>query len=114
MFVFGGTNDSWNESAQNGTLKLSGWKREDLYFVLPALGYFFARLREILPKAEIYCLVNTDLDEGVTEGLCLAARAADAKPVVLCDIDKENRHPTVRGMAQIKDQVYSAMRGLSR
>jgi len=112
VFVFGGTNDSWNETAENGELKFSDWEREDLYFVLPAIGYFFAKLREILPKAKIYCLVNTDLDNAVAEGLSRAARAFGAKPVVLRDIDKEENHPTVRGMAQIKEQTQSAMRGL--
>lgn len=112
VFVFGATNDSWNEFAKNGDLMLEGWKKEDLYFVLPALGYFFCRLREILPNAKIYAIVNTELDAGVTEGISRAARAFGAKPVVLRDIDKENNHPTVRGMAQIKHQVECAVRGL--
>ena len=112
VFVFGATNDSWNELAQNGELMLSGWEKQDLYFVLPAIGYFFHRLREILPNAKIYCIVNTELDAGVTEGLSRAARANGAKPIVLHDIDKTNNHPTVLGMAQIKDQVAASMRGL--
>ena len=112
VFVFGATNDSWNETAQNGNLKLSDWERADLYDVLPALGYFFHRLREILPNAKIYCLVNTGLDADVTEGLSRSARCFGAKVVALREIDKENNHPTVRGMAQIKTQVQSAMRGL--
>ena len=112
VFVFGATNDSWNETAQNGELMLSGWEKKDLYFILPAIGYFFAKLREILPKAKIYCIVNTDLDAAVTEGLSRAARAYGAKPIMLHDIDKTNNHPTVKGMAQIKEQVQSSMRGL--
>ena len=112
VFVFGATNDSWNEFAKNGELMLEGWKKEDLYFVLPAIGYFFHRLREILPKAKNYCIVNTELDAGVTEGLSRAAHAAGAKPVVLHDITKENGHPTVRGTEKIAKQVAPAMRGL--
>ena len=43
VFVFGGTNDTWAD-APLGTMKYENWEHDDLYFVLPAISYFFKTL----------------------------------------------------------------------
>ncbi len=109
VFVFGGTNDCWS-SAPVGELKYSDWKKEDLYFVLPAICYFIHRLQEILPKANIVCIINTGLKESITEGLKSASDYYNVHSVRLKDIDKMEAHPTAKGMKQIKEQILDSFR----
>ena len=68
VFVFGGTNDSWAD-APLGAMKYENWENNDLYLVLPAIGYFFKILRDKLPKADIYCLINTELKPEISYGM---------------------------------------------
>ena len=104
VFVFGGTNDSWS-NAPLGEEMTEGWKREDLYNVLPAVGYFFTKLRQVLPNAKIYGICNCGIKAEVVNAIKNVCAKIDAKPIVLENIDKLNAHPTPLGMIQIKDQV---------
>ena len=108
VFAFGGTNDSWCE-APLGEIKCSDWKEEDLYYVLPAICCFFRELRQCLPEAEIYCLINTDLKEEITQALLLACKNHHMIPVTFPHIHKTNDHPTVLGMRTIKETVMAAI-----
>ena len=104
VLVFGGTNDSWC-GAELGCEMYSGWLREDLYKVLPAIGLYFTRLREILPDAEIVGICNSEIKSEITDAIKNACERIGAKTVSLKDIDKIEGHPTALGMAQIKEQV---------
>lgn len=109
VFVFGGTNDSWANSPI-GELKYSDWKKDDLFSVLPAFCFFINRLKEILPDAEIVCIINTELKPEITEGFKAALEHMGVKRIVLHDIDKRGGHPTVKGMTQIKNQITDSFR----
>lgn len=52
-----------------GEYKFSDWKKEDLYFFLPAISYLIHTLKELLPKAQIICLINTELKPEISEGI---------------------------------------------
>lgn len=104
VLLFGGTNDSWSQ-APLGEIQLSDWKREDLFFVRPAICRMIARLREILPDATILCIANTEIKPQIREAIDVAAKAFHCTPVLLSYLDKRNGHPTVRGMADIREQV---------
>ena len=108
VFVFGGTNDSWS-NAPLGTEMTEGWVREDLYNVLSAIGYFFTKLREVLPEARIYGICNCDIKGEVVNAIKNACERIEAKVIVLENIDKLNGHPTPLGMIQIKDQVLKGV-----
>ena len=109
VFVFGGTNDSWSD-APLGEEMTEGWKREDLFNVLPAVHYFFKKLREILPNARIYGIGNCGIKAEVVNAFRNACEANGAKPIVLSDaVDKKSGHPTVQGMIDIKNQVLAAL-----
>jgi hypothetical protein len=109
VFVFGGTNDSWSD-APLGEEMSEGWKREDFFNVLPAVHYFFKKLREILPDAKIYGIGNCGIKGVIVDAIVHACEGIGAKPIVLTDaVDKRSGHPTVQGMIDIKNQVLAAL-----
>ncbi len=109
VFVFGGTNDSWSD-APLGEEMTEGFKREDLYNVLPAIGYFFAKLRETLPNAKIYGICNSGIKAEIVGAIKTACEKNQAKAIVLTDaVDKISGHPTEKGMADIEGQVLPAL-----
>lgn len=108
VFVFGGTNDSWS-NAPLGELKHDDWENDDLYYVLPAIYYFLKLLKETLPNADIYCLVNTEIKPEIISCLKDACERYSITPVTFEHIDKTCGHPTVQGMKDIKNSVLNAM-----
>ena len=108
VFVFGGTNDSWCE-APLGEMQLANWKEEDLYCVLPAICCFFHELRSLLPKAEIYCLINRGLKPEITRCMLESCKNHSMIPVTFDRMDTMGDHPTVKGMKEIKESVMSAI-----
>ena len=106
VFVFGGTNDSWS-NAPLGDIKLSDWKESDLFYVLPAICCFLKLLKDTLPKARIYCLVNTEIKDEIISAMNLACKEYGVTPINFDRIDKKYGHPTVQGMIDIKNGVMS-------
>ena len=108
VFVFGGTNDSWS-NAPLGALKTEGVGEDDLYSVLPAIPYFFMSLKKALPRADIYCLINTDIKPEITHALEYSCELYGIKRIRFDKIEKKWGHPTPQGMKDIKDAVVAAM-----
>lgn len=104
VFVFGGTNDDWS-GAPLGSPKYCDWKREDLYFVLPAISCFLEKLRDALPNADVYCLINTELKAEITECFKNSCQRYGIKAISFDNIEKDLGHPTVKGMRDIKDGI---------
>ena len=108
VLIFGGTNDSWANSPI-GALNFGEPSREELFSVLPAVCRLMARLRELLPEAELLWLVNTGLKSEIRDGMISAAEHYGVKHVEFDEIDKIDGHPTVLGMEQIKESVKAAL-----
>ncbi|MBQ8642547.1 MAG: hypothetical protein IJ480_10055 [Clostridia bacterium] len=104
VFIFGCTNDSW-ANAPLGENKISGYTKEDLYAVRPAIGYFIGRLKEILPEANVIFLINTELKPQIGEAIQAASDHYGTACIRMDYIDKRCGHPTVQGMQDIADQV---------
>lgn len=109
VFVFGGTNDDWCE-APIGEPMTEGIQREDLYCARPAIFYFAKRLKEILPSSKVLFIINTLLKPEIAKAFEMAAEHHGMFHLYLADIDKQNGHPTVRGMAQIREQVTAFLK----
>ncbi len=109
VFVFGGTNDCWC-GADTGELKFDGVTEEECYSVLPATCLFFKELKETLPEADIYAIINCDLKYETIEGLRGAAEHYGLIPVKLEGVDKLNGHPTIKGMEDIASQVLAKIK----
>lgn len=104
VFIFGCTNDSW-ANAPLGEIQLNNFKADDLFSVCPAIGYFVARLKEILPKANILFLINTDLKPEIAEAVIAASEYNGTDYLNFTSIDKQCGHPTIQGMRDIKEQI---------
>lgn len=104
VFIFGGTNDNWTNGPV-GEVKFDDITEEDLLSVLPGMSYFMKNLRETVPNAKVYCLINTDLKYDITNGYKEIAERYGAKPIVFKNIRKACGHPTVQGMIDIKNQI---------
>ena len=106
FFVFGGTNDSWS-NAPLGEMMLEGWSGEDLFSVLPAIGYIAHRLKTTLTDTRVIFIINTDIKTEIQEGIKKACEHFVVEYIALKDISKIEGHPTKEGMTQIKDQILS-------
>lgn len=108
VIVFGGTNDSWSK-APLGEAKMRDWEDSDFYTVLPAVYYLLHLVRETLPEADIYCLINTDIHPDISACMKAACKQFGITPVTFDCINKRCRHPTVQGMKDIKNGVLKAL-----
>jgi hypothetical protein len=104
LFIFGATNDSWI-GVPLGEEKYENFTKDELFTVLPAICCLVKRAREILPNAKIYYIINTELKEEIVNTILSACKKYGASTVTLADIDKVKGHPTIKGMAQIKNQI---------
>ena len=108
IIVFGGTNDSWAD-APLGQMKFDGWQEKDLFNVLPAICYFLYSIKEDFPCAEILCVINTDIKAEIMDCMEKNAMLYGLKVAKLHDIEKENGHPTAKGMTEICEQIISVL-----
>ncbi len=104
FFLFGGTNDSWADSPI-GEMMYSDWTKEDVYKVLPAIGYLFQRMKDNLPGVRIICIINNELKEVITDAMRECAIRHGFEYVELSNVEKYEGHPTILGMEQIKNQI---------
>jgi hypothetical protein len=108
IFIFGGTNDSWLDRPA-GQLQFSDWTEEDLMQVLPAYCNILDHITKHNPQSKVIAVVNTDLNREIHNGIMDAAIHYGVTVVVLCDIDKQNGHPSALGMRQIAEQIAPAL-----
>ena len=106
--VFGGTNDHWC-GADKGEPQYADWTKDDLYRVLPAVSYFFCRLRALLPHTRLVSLVNTDFPSDFVEALVEIFTHYGVESVVLQEIGKDHGHPNIAGMTAIREQTVAAL-----
>lgn len=109
VYILGGTNDNWS-NAPIGSPKYSDYKKEDLYFVLPAISYFMMKLRETLPQAKIVWIINYNFKEEIRSEMLESAKKFNIITVELNDFEKINGHPNIKGMTEIKDQIINALK----
>lgn len=108
IFVFGGTNDAWAGSPL-GEYKYSDWTKEDCNCLRPAMAYMFDGLRRLYPKARVYALLNSELSEAVNESFREVCTHCGVQLIELHDIEKQNGHPSIKGMQAICDQLLEAI-----
>ena len=107
MLIFGGTNDSWID-APVGSLQYADWTAEGLKCALPAFCYVIAKAKKV--ATDVLVIINTDLKPEITDGFIEACGKNEVKYLQLSAIDKENGHPTEKGMQQICAQVAERLK----
>ena len=109
IFVFGGTNDAWANSPV-GEYKYADWTAEDCKSFRPALAKLLHTLKESYPKAEIYSILNSELREEINESCRVVCKHYDVQLIELYDIEKQNGHPSIKGMQSICNQLIEAIK----
>lgn len=109
VLVFGATNDSWI-NVPLGELKFSDFEEKELFGFLPAVSCFLKTLRETLPDARIVYIINSGLQKPFEEGIKEASNRYGIQTIEVGNIDKESGHPTVKGMAEIKDVILKEIK----
>lgn len=104
VFIFGGTNDNW-AGAPLGEYMYGGWSQADLFCFRPAMAYMLDYMTKRYPNVEIYFLLNCDLKDEIDESVKTVCAHYGVKCIELEGIDKIAGHPSVKGMAQINEQI---------
>lgn len=102
--VFGATNDSWAGSPI-GDYKYADWTKDDLKSFRPAMACLLDGLQKHYPNVDIYFLVNCELKDEITSSIAEVCRHYGVRYILLHDIEKQDGHPTIKGMTQIAEQV---------
>ena len=111
ILVFGGTNDSLLER-EVGEPVYEDFTEDQLRQVLPAFCNVIEKLGHRYPKVRLITVINTDLNPKISQGMHQIAVHYGTSVVVLENVEKQNRHPTARGMASIAQQVEAVLRSL--
>lgn len=109
IFVFGGTNDAWANSPI-GEYKYSDWTDDDCKAFRPAMACLFNKLQAQYPKAKIYSILNSELKEDINESSREICKHYGIQLIELQDIEKQNGHPSIKGMQAICDQLIKAIK----
>lgn len=109
LFVFGGTNDAWANSPI-GEYKYSDWTDDDLKSYRPALACLLTRLKARYPEAKIVALLNSELKEEINESTRTICKECGIQLVELQDVEKQNGHPSIKGMESICRQLLEQVK----
>ena len=109
IFVFGGTNDAWANSPV-GEYQYENWTEDDCNNFRPALARLLDSLKKRYPKAKIYSLLNSELREEINESMRVVCQHYNVQLIELHDIEKQNGHPSIKGMQSICDQLLESIK----
>lgn len=104
IFIFGGTNDSW-QGLPTGDYQYSEWEEDDLLYFRPAFAYLLYELQRTYPKAQIVNLINTDLKKDYKESMKTICQYYHICNISLGNFEKINGHPSKKGMESICQQI---------
>lgn len=104
IFVFGATNDSWAGSPL-GEYKYDNWTQQELFSFRPAMAYMLGTMIDYYPNAEIYFVLNEGLKDEIAQSAKAICSHYNIDCIELKGIDKKSGHPSVKGMAQINEQI---------
>ncbi len=107
IFLFGGTNDAWARSPI-GEYQYADWTTEDCKAFRPALACLLVNLQTKYPNAKVYALLNSELREEINESCREICKHYNVPLIELYDIEKQNGHPSIKGMKSICDQIIEA------
>ncbi len=98
------TNDSWTGETV-GKYKYANWDENDMWYFRPAMARLCSTLKQNYPMAKIYFILNTDLKPEHSESMRVICRHYGLPLIELHDIDKQDGHPSQKGMKAFAQQV---------
>ncbi len=106
ILICGGTNDSWC-GAPVGDYIFGNWTDAQLYNYRPALAKLLYDLRANYPTAELLFILNSDLKPSINESTHTICNHYNVPCLDLQDIDKQQGHPSIKGMKSFAEQVIA-------
>ncbi len=103
------TNDSWTGETV-GKYKYANWDENDMWYFRPAMARLCSTLKQNYPLAKIYFILNTDLKPEHAESMRVICRHYGLPLIELHDIDKQDGHPSQKGMKAFAQQVMDYLK----
>lgn len=103
LLILGATNDH-RIDVPLGAVQWES-SHEELFSVCPAICRLIGKARELLPDGNVVFIINEELKDEIKHAIQEASQHYGTAILALHDITTNNRHPTVKGMRQIKEQV---------
>ena len=104
IFIFGGTNDSWAGSPI-GEYQYENLAKANMWEFRPAMARMLQWMTKRYLGTTIYFLLNDGLKPEINESVKSICQHYGVKVIELQGIDKQNGHPSVKGMQQIAEQI---------
>ena len=104
ILICGATNDSWC-GAPLGEYVYGNQTTEQLYYFRPAMAKLLADLRMNYPNAKLLFILNSELKESINESVHTICKHYNVPCLDLKNIDKQQGHPSIKGMQEIAKQV---------
>ena len=98
------TNDSWTGETV-GKYKYANWDENDMWYFRPAMARLCSTIKQNYPLAKIYFILNTDLKPEHAESMRVICSHYGLPLIELHDIDKQDGHPSQKGMKAFAQQV---------
>lgn len=98
------TNDSWT-GERVGEYKYANWDENDMWYFRPAMARLCSTIKQNYPLAKTYFILNTDLKPEHAESMRVICRHYGLPLIELHDIDKQDGHPSQKGMKAFAEQV---------
>lgn len=108
IFVFGGTNDLW-QNAPLGDFQYDNWTDEDLCSFRPGLAFLCQKLKLNYPSATICFMIDMELGTEIVDSFHDIIAHYQVNYVDLYNIEKDWKHPTSEGMKSIANQMIAAI-----
>lgn len=109
ILICGATNDSWC-GAPIGEYIYGNPTYEQLHYFRPAMAKLLADLRTNYPNARLLFILNSELKESINESVHTICKHYGIDCLDLNDIDKQQGHPSIKGMKAIADQVTKRLK----
>lgn len=109
IFIFGGTNDSW-QSLPLGDYQYENLEDKNLYQFKPAFSYLLRILKGLYPQSTIINLINPNIKAEYKTAMTEITQYYDVCNIVLGDFNQTNGHPTLNGMESIETQISKIVR----
>lgn len=104
ILICAATNDSW-AGAPIGDYIFGNWTKEQLYSFRPAMAKLLHDVKANYPTAKLLFILNSELKQDINESIHTICAHYAVPCLDLHDIDKQQGHPSVKGMKEMATQV---------
>lgn len=112
IIVEGGTNDN-NAGSPIGSYVYENWTEYDLRTFRGGTAYVLSYLQKKYPESQVVFMLNNGLRDDINTSVETICKRLDVPLFKINSISKEDDHPSISGMVQIKDQFVKFLNTLT-